>query len=178
MAQQEFRLIAVEAAKRAYYYLHGSASFVDKTPGIKMISAAPFLNQCFPGSRFIFLRRNPVNNIMSRMAKFGGSFDNHCMDWTGAMNAWLKARPQLPHYLEIQQEDMIESPERVAKALAEYISVPESADRISQSLKTESMERTGAGVGQSASLRTGWTLDQVAAFERICGPVMRIYGYK
>ena len=178
MALQDFRQIAIEAAKKAYFYLHGSASFIDKTPGIKMISAAPFLNQCFPGSRFIFLRRNPVNNIMSRMAKFGGSFDNHCMDWTGAMNAWLKVRSLLPHFVEIQQEDMLQSPDQVGKVLAEYIGLPEIADRISQSIKKDSLERTGAGDGGTDQLRAAWTPEQSATFEKICRPVMRTFGYK
>jgi len=177
MARQNFRQIAIEAAKSAYFYMHGSASFVDKTPGVRMIAAAPFLNECFPGSRFVFQRRNPVANVLSRMAKFGGSFEAHCRDWAGAMNEWLKIRALLPHYVEIQQEDMLAAPDRVAKTLAEYIGIPECADRIAQSLKTDSLERTGAGAGQTDRLRAGWTSDQVAAFEKLCGPAMRAFEY-
>ena len=177
MARQNFRQIAIEAAKSAYFNMHGSASFVDKTPGVKMIAAAPFLNECFPGSRFVFQRRNPVANVLSRMAKFGGSFEAHCRDWAGAMNEWLKVRALLPHYVEIQQEDMLESPDRVAKTLAEYIGIPECADRICQSLKTDSLERTGAGGGQTDRLRAGWTPEQVAAFEKHCGPAMQAFAY-
>ena len=178
MAQQDFRQIAIQAAKKAYFYLHGSASFIDKTPGIKMIGSAPFLNQCFPGSRYIFLRRNPVNNVMSRMVKFGGSFEHHCMDWAGAMNEWLKVRTQLPHYVEIQQEDMLESPDQVGKVLAEYIGMPHIADGISQSLKKDSLERTGAGDGGTEQLRAAWTPEQAKAFEKICRPIMQAFGYK
>jgi hypothetical protein len=177
MARQNFRQIAIEAAKSAYFYMHGSASFVDKTPGVKMIMAAPFLNECFPESRFVFQRRNPVGNVLSRMVKFGGSFEAHCRDWASAMNEWLKIRALLPHYVEIQQEDMLEAPGRVAKMLAEYIGLPECADRICQSLKADSLERTGAGVGQTDRLRAGWTSDQVKTFEEICGPAMRAFGY-
>ena len=177
MARQNFRRIAIDAAKSAYFYMHGSASFVDKTPGVKMITAAPFLNECFPESRFVFQRRNPVANVLSRMVKFGGSFEAHCRDWAGAMNEWLKIRALLPHYVEIQQEDMLEAPDLVAKMLAEYIGLPGCADGICQSLKTDSLERTGAGVGQTDRLRTDWTPDQVAVFERICGPMMRAFGY-
>lgn len=177
MARQNFRQIAIDAAKSAYFYMHGSASFVDKTPGVKMISAAPFLNECFPGSRFVFQRRHPVGNVLSRMAKFGGSFESHCRDWAGAMNEWLKIRPLLPHYVEIQQEDMLEAPDRVAKAVAEYIGFPECADHIYESLKTDSLERTGAGVGKTDRLRTGWTSAQIEAFDKICGPAMREFGY-
>ena len=178
MARQKFRQIAIDAAKSAYFYMHTSASFVDKTPGVKMIMAAPFLNECFPESRFIFQRRNPVSNVLSRMVKFGGHFESHCRDWASAMNEWLKVRDQLPHYVEIQQEEMLEAPERVAKTLADYIGVPDCADRICQSLRTDSLERTGAGMGQTDRLRVGWTSDQIAAFDKICGPAMKAFGYK
>ena len=177
MARQNFRQIAIEAAKSAYFYMHGSASFVDKTPGVKMIAAAPFLNECFPESRFVFQRRHPVANVLSRMVKFGGSFEAHCRDWAGAMNEWLNVRALLPHYVEIQQEDMLEAPDRVAKTLAEYIGLPGCADAICQSLKTDSLERTGAGAGQTDRLRAGWTSEQIATFEKICGPAMQAFGY-
>lgn len=177
LARQNFRQIAIDAARAAYYQMHGSASFVDKTPGVKMIMSAPFLNECFPGSRFVFQRRNPVANVLSRMVKFGGSFESHCRDWAGAMEAWLNIRPLLPHYVEIQQEDMLADPAGVAKALADYIGLPESAAGICQSLKTDSLERTGAGVGQSDRLQAGWTAEQVAMFDKICGPAMRTFGY-
>jgi hypothetical protein len=142
-----------------------------------MIAAAPFLNECFPGSHFIFLRRNPVANVLSRMEKFGGSFQAHCNDWAAAMSAWLDVRALLPHYLDVQQEEMLDSPERVATALAEYIGVPDSAQVIGQSLRAGSRERTGAGVGKTSVQQTGWTAEQIKTFERICGPAMRAYGY-
>lgn len=177
MAQQEFRHVAIDAAKKAYFYMHGSASFVDKTPGVKMIGAAPFLNECFPGSRFIFQRRNPVGNILSRMVKFGGNFESHCRDWASAMNEWMRVRPLLPHYVEVQQEDMLESPGLVANTIAEYIGIPECSAKICESLRTGSLERTGAGVGQTDHRQVSWTPEQVAVFERLCGPAMRAFGY-
>lgn len=177
IAHQHFRQIAIEAAKRAYFYMHASASFVDKTPGVKMITAAPFLNECFPGSRFIFLRRNPVGNVLSRMVKFGGSFEAHCKDWAAAMEEWLKIRALLPHYIEIQQEDMLQAPDRVAATIAEYVGVPGSADPICESLRTGSRERTGAGVGKTDRHQVGWSPEQIKVFEGICGHAMREFGY-
>jgi hypothetical protein len=178
MARENFRQIAVQAARGAYFFMHGSASFVDKTPGVPMIAAAPFLVECFPGSRFVFLRRNPVANIRSRLVKFAGTpFEEHCRDWAAAMNEWLRVRDLLPHYLEIQQEEMLAAPEQVATALADYIGVPESAARICESLKTDRLEQTGAGAGTTDKLQAGWTAEQVRAFERICGPAMRAFGY-
>ncbi len=177
MARENFRQIAIRAARSAYFYMHGSASFVDKTPGLPMIAAAPFLVECFPGSHFIFLRRHPVANIRSRLVKFGGPFEEHCRDWAGAMNEWLRVRTMLPHHIEIQQEDMLEAPERVADAISSYIGVPGAAQRICESLRSDRLEQTGAGAGQTDKLQAGWTAEQVLAFDRICGPAMRAFGY-
>jgi len=177
MARENFRQIAIRAARSAYFYMHGSASFVDKTPGLPMIAAAPFLVECFPESHFIFLRRHPVANIRSRLVKFGGSFEEHCRDWAGAMNEWLRVRTLLPHYVEVQQEDMLEAPERVADAISGYLGAPEAAQRICESLRSDRLEQTGAGAGQTDKLRAGWTAEQVLAFDRICGPAMRAFGY-
>jgi hypothetical protein len=178
MAQQNLRQVAVEAARRAYFYMHGSASFLDKTPGIPMILSAPFLNECFPGSRFIFLRRNPVGNVLSRMVKFGGNFESHCRDWAGAMNEWLKIRTRLPHYVEIEQEEMLANPGKIAGTVADYLGLPDQAQAIADSLKEGSMERTGAGVGKTERSQTGWTPEQLKKFDEICGPAMQVFGYR
>jgi len=177
LARENFRRIAVQAARSAYFHMHGSASFLDKTPGVQMIAAAPFLAECFADSRFVFQRRNPVANIRSRIAKFGGGFEEHCRDWAAAMNEWLRVRSLLPHYVEIQQEEMLEAPERVARVLAEYVGVPQSSDEICASLKSNYLERTGAGAGKTDRLQVGWTVEQVRAFEKICGPAMQAFGY-
>jgi hypothetical protein len=177
MARENFRQIAIQAARSAYFHMHGSASFLDKTPGVPMIAAATFLLECFPDSRFIFLRRHPVANIRSRLVKFGGHFEEHCRDWAAAMNEWLRVRTKLPHYVEIQQEEMLEAPERVARLIADYVRVPQAADRICESLKTDRLEQTGAGAGKTDRLQAGWTAEQVSAFDRICGPAMRAFGY-
>lgn len=177
LARENFRQISVQAARSAYFHMHGSASFVDKTPGVAMIAAAPFLVECFPNSRFIFLRRNPVANVHSRLAKFGGNFEEHCRDWAAAMNEWLRVRTKLPHFVEIQQEEMLGAPERVARVIADYVGVPEAAERICESLKTGRLEQTGAGAGNTDQLQSGWTAAQLSAFDRICGPAMRAFGY-
>ncbi len=177
MARENFRRVAIDAARAAYFYMHGSASFVDKTPGVPMIAAAPFLLECFPDARFIFQRRNPVANIRSRMVKFGGGFEEHCRDWAAAMNEWLRIRTLLPHFVEVQQEDMLAAPDRVARVIADYIGVPDAASRISDSLRTDRLEQTGAGAGAVDRNETGWSAAQLQAFDRICGPAMRAFGY-
>jgi hypothetical protein len=177
MARQRFRRIAIDAAKQAYFTVHSSASFLDKTPGNSMVSAAPFLAECFPDAKFIFLRRNPVSNILSRIAKFGGSFENHCLDWAATMDEWLKIRFDLPHYLEVQQEDMMSDSMKLAAEVTAYIGAIDQAAALGTSLTTGSTERTGAGLGSTELATADWSPDQVAAFLRICGPIMTAYGY-
>lgn len=178
LAQQNFRRIPIEAARRAYFHMHNSASFIDKTPGVAMVKAAPFLNECFPGSFYVYLRRNPVANVLSRMVKFGGNFEAHCRDWATAMNEWAGIRTRLPHYVEIQQEEMLNDPQATARMLASYLSKPDEVDAIAQSLREGSLEKTGAGIGKSRSAETNWTSEQLRQFERWCRPTMREFGYE
>lgn len=164
-------------ARQTYYGVHGSASFVDKTPGVEMIGAAPFLADCFPSARFIYLRRNGVSNVLSRVAKFGGSFSEHCADWAEALMRWARVRDDLPHYLEIRQEDMLTGPAAVARQIALYLDMPERVHDLTRSLTSGRLERTGAGVGRHLLHQTGWDETQITIFRQICGPVMTAFGY-
>jgi hypothetical protein len=177
MAAQNFRNIVVERARAAYYGLHGSASFLDKTPGIPMIEAAPFLHECFPAAKFIYLRRNGISNVLSRMAKFGGVFEEHCEDWAAAINRWEEIKHRLPHFLELRQEDMLDMPEAVAARVAAYLAAPDKAAAIAASLRAGKTEQTGAGLGRMTLAETGWTEAEKAVFSRICGATMEQFGY-
>ncbi len=175
LADQGLRKVAVEATRGVYFASHGSVSFLDKTPGVPMIGAAPFLLECFPRAKFIFLRRNGVSNVLSRMAKFGGDFQEHCADWAAAMIRWLEVSVELPHFLEVNQEDMLDSPEEVAAEVAGYLGVP--AGGIAESLRTGALEHTGAGLHRTRLAETGWSADQKAVFARDCGAAMALFGY-
>ena len=177
IAEQDYARVIVETAQKAYYNIHASASFVDKTPGIPMIAAAPFLLQCFPKAKWIYLSRNGIANVLSRLEKFGGSFDSHCLDWAGAMNLWDEIRKKLPHSLELRQEDMLERPDQVGAALASYLEEPSLVTNLALSLRKGSTERTGAGIGRQSLAETGWSPDQMNRFRRLCGPTMDKFGY-
>jgi len=172
MAAQNFRKYAVDRARLAYFAMHGSASFIDKTPGWPMIAAAPFLHEAFAAAKFIYLQRNGVANVLSRMAKFGGNFGEHCADWAKAVACWGQVRARLPHYLEILQEDMLAAPEATAARVAAYLGAPEMERAIGASLAAGRTELTGAGLGRTRLTETGWSEAQKADFERICGAAM------
>jgi hypothetical protein len=170
--------VAERAMRQTYYYVHRASSFLDKTPGVEMIRAAPFLSKSFPAAKFIFMRRNGISNVLSRMQKFGGDFHAHCSDWAAAMNAWLDVRARLPHYVEIEQEVMLERPTDVANAVAGYLGVSEeTTNQIASSLAAGALERTGAGIGRDTFASAGWDRRQIDIFMKIDGPVMREFGY-
>jgi hypothetical protein len=177
ITEQDCRNVVKETTKRAYYYVHASASFLDKTPGVSMIAAAPFLLECFPDAKFIYLVRNGISNVLSRMQKFGGSFSGHCSDWASSVTEWLEVREKLPHYLEIRQETMLENPGQVAEQVCEYLGCPDAVAGVTASLQTGTRERTGAGIGRQYLAQTEWPPERAAEFRRRCGAAMKVYGY-
>ena len=177
MAQQQYGRLPIEVAKRAYFQLHGSASFVDKTPGLPMIKALPFLLECFPQAKTIYLQRNAVANILSRMKKFGGNFEEHCADWSATTAEWVRTRDLLPDYLELRQEDMLEDPAKVGASIASYLGVPGAAASLQSSLQQGRREQTGAGLGRNTLDKTGWLPQDIETFRRVCGPMMEQLGY-
>jgi len=177
MARQSLDRPIIEAALRTYYFMHASTSFLDKTPDWEMIQAAPFLSRCFPAAKFIFLRRNGLSNVASRMAKFGGSFLEHCEGWVAAMTAWETIRGELPDYLEIEQETMRREPGSVAEDIAEYLDIPDLVRGLTRSLEDGTAEMTGAGTEVTSLATTGWNAEEIAIFYSICGGTMERWGY-
>jgi len=179
LAERHFADAMLTQARLLYYGVHGSASFLDKTPGVPMIRSAPFLARCFPDAKFIYLRRNGIANLCSRMAKFGEHFDfrESCHDWSACLNDWARVRAHLPHFLELRQEDMQDVPDAVAASIAAYLEAPGRAQDIADSLASNALERTGAGIGRYLLEHTGWNAEQIAMFQRICGETMTKFGY-
>jgi hypothetical protein len=166
-----------ELTRRYYHLLHLSAAFLDKTPGTEMILALPFLQRCFPGAKFICVQRNGVSNVLSRMAKFGGCFTEHCEDWNAAITAWDRVRLELKHTLLVKQEDMMADPDAVSITIARFLGEDAAAAGISRSLRLGTRERTGAGLGRSRLSETDWSAEQIETFKQVCGMSMDRLGY-
>ncbi len=178
LAAWNYRSIAADAARRAYFFIHSSSSFLDKTPGVDMVRAAPFMAECFPDAKFIFIRRHPIANIVSRMARFGGNFEQHCNDWAATMQEWMRVRPLLQNHLELEQEEMAVSPEQVAARLAQFLARPDQLEPFTSSLTTGCLEKTGAGTNCMSLAQTNWTREQKLGFQSICDLTMRNFGYQ
>lgn len=178
IAEQHFDNVMIAMTRQIYFATHSSNGFLDKTPGIEMISSLPFIQSCFPDSRFIFMRRSPVANILSRLKKFGGDMERHCRDWTAAMMAWREVQPTLRTWVEIEQEEMLTHPERIGERIAAFLDANEHAASLTNSLRSGSTQHTGAGLGRTRLSDSGWCADEIELFKRICAPAIEAYGYQ
>ena len=46
--------------------------WLDKTPTVAMVHAAPLMKELWPNARFIFMKRRVIENVLSRLRKFPG----------------------------------------------------------------------------------------------------------
>ncbi len=155
--------------------------WVDKTPTPDMIYGAPYLRRIWPNARFIFMKRRAYENVESRMRKFPDiTFERTCEGWAHAMEAWSVVRDELHGCaIEIDQQVIASSPDRVAWELTKFLSAGhEARNRMAQILRSERPERT--------SLRAQHTIDPATdmsalfdpeIFEKYCGRWLNPYGY-
>jgi Sulfotransferase family len=150
---------------------------------LEMILVIPILRELWPGSVFVFAKRRGIENVISRMKKFPDMpFENHCADWAGSMAAWRTIRPQLPPgcFIEVEQRDMIQQPERTARSLCAFLHVDASA--VPAACKVMSTHRPQESEKGSASktlslAESGWTVEQTETFLKHCETEMKEFGY-
>jgi len=161
--------------------LYPEGSWLDKTPNPNMIFLAPSFRRIWPNSRFIFMKRRPIENLASRLIKFPEkNFVDHCKEWRLAMSAWLEIRSQLVgSAIEIDQFFLHQHPAKAAGALKIFLTLTdEQTLRLRQAFEFDRPERTAATRAKAPSLgETGWSEDQVQFFTEICSPLMLEYGY-
>lgn len=156
----------------------------DKTPGPGFIRAAPLLAELYPNALFIFLIRDPIANIESRLRKFGDPFQDACERWSQCAQAWLVTKPLLRNdsYVELRTHelstDMQGSWTKLKKLLAQHPVSPRRLDASSPPTLPP-IQRTSLGaLGDVRPIsQTGWTLDQQDLFHDICGPFLVEYGF-
>lgn len=155
--------------------------WIDKTPNGQMIAASPFFLQLWPNAKFIFMKRRPLENIVSRMRKFPQlSFEAHCTDWASVMMTWDATKGELSgRAIEIEQFELASRPDAIAAKLADFLQLPPSvAALLRQNLLVERPERTSQSFGDPLTLNSlDWTAGQRAVFQKICSKLMLEYGY-
>jgi hypothetical protein len=155
----------------------------DKTGGREMIWAIPIVRELWPGSVFVYAKRRGIENVFSRLKKFPDeSFEYHCNDWARHMAVWRHIRQQLPPecFIEVEQRDMIQEPERTAQSLCAFLQIHESVvPDASYVMSTQRPQESAEGsASKTLSLaETGWTVEQTEMFLKHCETEMKEFGY-
>ena len=155
----------------------------DKTPSLAMILAIPIIRELWPDSVFVFAKRRGIENIISRLKKFPEHpFEYACSNWAETMAAWRTIRQQLPPgcFIEVEQRDMVQLPERTARSLCAFLQTDESAftaayNAMSTKRPQESAE--GSAYRTFSLAESGWTVEQTETFLKYCETEMKQFGY-
>jgi hypothetical protein len=153
----------------------------DKTPTYQMVISVPLLAQAWPRSSFIFMKRRGLENICSRMRKFGtGNFREMCTDWAIIMSAWRVVRENIPgRFIELDQRIMLTEPDSVAGHVGRLLNLePTEIEAFSGVLRRERPEMTDpSGSIVSNISQLGWSDEQMQVFRALCNDEMDAYGY-
>jgi hypothetical protein len=157
----------------------GPAPWFEKTPDSAMIMACPDLLSIWPNAIAIYVKRRPIDNVLSRMRKFKSlSFENACEEWVRCTRCWDTVRPKLAErFLEIDQIEMIESPATTSARVARALDLnPDLQQRFQMVLRDQRPEQTNEAAWTPLS-QTGWSSEQIDTFRSACGDLMRVAGY-
>jgi hypothetical protein len=163
--------------------LNPTAPWFDKSGGAEMVYLLPRLLELWPGAVAIYMKRNGVENVASRVRKFPNApFERHCAEWAAQMSSWRETRIQLPagSSIEIDQGDMISKAAEVAENLAVFLDLSsEQMVSMQRTLETTRAQETEAGsASRSLTLENvGWSEEQKKVFLKHCAAEMRSFGY-
>ncbi len=162
-----------------------SRRWFEKTPGTELIEAAPSLRAMYDKALFIFLIRDPVGNVESRLRKFPEeSFKRHCEEWTKANSAWLAVRQKLPpkSFIEIHTHEMASDPHAVFQRISAHLEQHELPEAIrSKPVPTHFLEIQRTSTGPLSTPRTladtDWSEEQKEQFLKTCGPLSEQFDF-
>ena len=162
----------------------GSVRWIDKTPTVHGVLVAGLLRHVYPQSRFVFMIRHPLTNILSNVRKFSRStLISAINSWFTVATSWLKVRPTLESgtYLELQQEDLTPRANEVGQNLAAFLDLaPSEAEGVSNYLRSERPERTGNS-SDSDVVRLedlDWPEDVKRTCRELCEVPASVFGYR
>jgi Sulfotransferase family len=161
--------------------LFPTGHWLDKTPTVEMVRAAPLMRELWPNARFIFMKRRVIENVLSRQRKFPhDTTDMHYSDWVAVMSAWLAVRTQLVGAaLEIEHRHLVLDPCGVASEISDFLQMrDEPSARLSRFLGNQHPEQTDDNFGAVYNLeQLGLSEDEAKRMIAKCDPLMAAYGY-
>jgi hypothetical protein len=155
--------------------------WLDKTPSVEMVQAAPIMRELWPNAKFVFMKRRVIENVISRRRKFSADLTReHFLDWAAVMSAWLQVRDSLAgSAIEIEHRQLVLDPDGTIASIAAFLEMPaESAERLRRFVNDQQPERTDTNFGATYQL-SDLGLDELEEQQMItaCGPLMAAYGY-
>jgi hypothetical protein len=161
--------------------LYPTGYWLDKTPTVEMVRAAPLMRELWPNARFIFMKRRVIENVLSRRRKFAAdSIEMHYSDWVAVMSEWLVVREQLTGVtLEIDHRQLVLDPRGVGLKIVEFLNIPEpAAVRLDRYLSGTRPEQTDENFGAIYTFDDlSLTEIQAREMKAVCNPLMLAYGY-
>lgn len=158
-----------------------SGYWLDKTPTVEMVRAAPLMRELWPNARFIFIKRRVIENVISRLRKFPqDSLEEHYMDWHGVMHAWLDVRHILANVsIEVDHLELARSPADVSTKLSDFLGLTgDQSQKLANSLAGDRPEQTSDNFAAVHTLEDlNLTEEERERLTEQCNPVMAAFGY-
>jgi Sulfotransferase family len=158
--------------------------WVDKTPTYKAILFAKRAAEIWPDSIFIYMHRNGIENLCSRLNKFPDvSFSDLCKDWQRCVLSWKAIKDSLPvdRYLELDQADLTPKSRHVAIKIARLAGLSRNEeDQIAEYLakhRPESSLRRQIGDSDEFGFPFDWDEEMRQTFLQNCEKGMVELGY-
>ncbi|WP_366552628.1 sulfotransferase [Aquibaculum sediminis] len=161
-----------QQVKDLYASWQPGAYFVDKTPGRNMLLSVPTIRMIWPEAKFIFCKRSPYKNIVSRLAKFPHlSLEEHAQQWVEVMEIWGRIKEKIEEncYIEVDQNDITNNPSRVSDALAAFL-----GEKIAGNLERYFNEHSPERSTQQYTTLGDKDIERIYS---ICGGEMEKWGY-
>jgi hypothetical protein len=182
-------------AVRGYYGLYaaerGKARFADKTPIFAL--HIPLLAELFPEAVFVHVVRDGRAVVLSRLEASWGShrFEHETLQWRAhserARADGLALAPN--RYHEIRYEELLDDPERVTRALCEFVQVDYDPTMLRYHERARPLVEALPHPEEHRNLlrpptkglrdwRTELSPDRIRLFESLAGPTLDLFGYE
>jgi hypothetical protein len=151
---------------------------------------ADYFVRAFPGGRMVYIVRNGIAVVASRMTHPNfepDGFEAHCRRWRAArdMAEWGEGRDD---FLLVRQEDFlaVETAEAAVREMLGFMRLRECRACVEVLTKRRFHPTEAKGEGEAAGQDLEkrkerwrlWTEEQREMFREICGPAMEYFGYE
>jgi hypothetical protein len=159
--------------------LYGGDRWVEKTVNLESLSSVGVYRRLWPGSRIIFSRRRPIENIQSRLAKFPQhDFRYHVVNLVQIYGSWLKIRRSLEGWIELDQYEIATDPGAAAGAIARLLTLSETErGAVADFMANRHPQRTASSYVPLSLDDLDWTEEMKRFFRRKTAAVNEAFGY-